>query len=574
MKETNASFSYRLALILLRQLVASGVQTLVASPGFRNSPLLLAAHRLPELEVLSAVDERGGAFLALGAAKASRAPVAVLCTSGTAVANFFPAVLEAHYSGVPLIVLSADRPAELVGTGANQCMDQTKIFGTHVRFYADIIGTDAGPSAERHVAYSAGRAVAKALAPQMGPVHLNIRFREPFLPEAEAAQVVDLEEARPQKWKFLSSASGPAKEQLSAIADLLAAARRPLIATGPETFSPAVKQALLDLASSRGIPVLAEASGGLGFPAMPVLAQRCDPVFEAILAERVPPPDLLLRVGAPVTGKGLPALLRAHPIPLVVFEEWGETREPDLNPTIFIEGGIEGWIKALRDTSGGQVDMPWAERIWELDRSLDSKLTEHLAACPPFTEWHFHRALGDLVADGSSLFLGNSMPIRDFNSVFPRVGKHLRVFSNRGLSGIDGLLASAAGIAKGGARDTHAVIGDLSTLHDLSSLSLLAALKHKVSLTLWITNNRGGEIFRYVATAKAGGQEDWFTTPQSFDLAALAKSFQLSYGRVQSQEELAGLDPGAFAGPGVRLIEVMVEPSPNFEIRKTFRPFA
>jgi 2-succinyl-5-enolpyruvyl-6-hydroxy-3-cyclohexene-1-carboxylate synthase len=161
------------------------------------------------------------------------------------------------------------------------------------------------------------------------------------------------------------------------------------------------------------------------------------------------------------------------------------------------------------------------------------------------------------------------MPIRDFNSVFPRSPKYFNLFANRGLSGIDGLLATATGVAYGSRLETHAVIGDLSALHDANSLALANALREDINLTIWVMNNRGGEIFRIVPTAKADGQPEWFTTPQDYDLAALAKAFRISYARLHSQRDLSELTPDAFQ-KGVRLIEVVVDPETNLQTRKTF----
>jgi 2-succinyl-5-enolpyruvyl-6-hydroxy-3-cyclohexene-1-carboxylate synthase len=163
------------------------------------------------------------------------------------------------------------------------------------------------------------------------------------------------------------------------------------------------------------------------------------------------------------------------------------------------------------------------------------------------------------------------MPIRDFNSAFPPSEKSIRVFSNRGLSGIDGLVATAAGLSLAGGKDTHAILGDLSTLHDLSSLSLLAQQQEKLRLTLWVMNNGGGEIFRIVPTAKTAGRREWFTTPQAYDLSALAKAFRIPYLRLSSREDWEALEPGACAGPGARIVEVLVDRETNLAVRKKFQ---
>ncbi len=566
MTEPNDITSYRSALSVMDQLVASGVKLLVASPGFRNSPLLRAAQMHPSLEVISAVDERGGAFLALGWAKAERTPAAVLCTSGTAVANFFPAVLEASHAHVPLVVLSADRPFELVGTGANQCMDQNKIFGSHVRFFAEVLGSEAGSQALEHVHFTVGRAVAAALQPQPGPVHLNLRFREPFLPSAAGCEAVEKENRAPKLWKFLPSASGPRLDQLEAVEEMLAAAARPLLVLGPESLGAERKEHLSSFLARTNIPVLSEAASGF-----PQALVRTEALFTAMAEGKVLAPDLVLRLGAPVTGKALGQLLAHAAIPQVVFEEWGEAREPTLAPSLFIQGGAETWLRTLGLERRIRGDAGWKQALSELEASVERRLAEHLQSSQDFTEWHFHRLLAARLEKEAALFLGNSMPIRDFNSVVPGAGRPERIFSNRGLSGIDGLLATAAGVALAHGRETHAVIGDLSTLHDLSSFSLLSALREKIQLTLWVLNNKGGEIFRLVGTAHSGGNQEWFTTPQDFDLSAIAKAFRLPYTIVRDQKDFADLPTSA--EKGVRVIEVLFAPAPNLQVRQGFRAF-
>ncbi|MGZ3692976.1 MAG: 2-succinyl-5-enolpyruvyl-6-hydroxy-3-cyclohexene-1-carboxylic-acid synthase [Bdellovibrionota bacterium] len=572
MKENNGNLSFRSALIAMRQLEASGVSTIVASPGLRNSPLLLAAHQTPGLKVITAVDERGGAFLALGICRGSHEPVAVLCTSGTAVANYFPAVLEANHSQLPLVVLTADRPTELVGTGANQCTDQTKIFGSHVRHYAEVGPAVASSSSLEQAGYAVARAVAKARGPTPGPVHLNLRFREPFLPadgEFPAS-------ARPtgQTWTFLQAISAPQEEHAEAVRALIEGAERPLILLGPAPLSENDAKNLARFSRESQIPMLVEAASGLahiGEEASPFTLLRLEVLLEKMAAGSLPAPDLILRFGEPVTGRALGRLLAERPIAQLVFEEWGEAREPHLHPSIFLEGGFSLWIAALAHMKIKALESSWGDALLDAEAALEQEIDAHLGAETNFTEWHFHRALSEKIADRAAIFLGNSMPIRDFNSVFRRSKKQFSLFSNRGLSGIDGLLATAAGVAFAARCETHCVIGDLSALHDVNSLALMQSLKDEINLTVWVMNNGGGEIFRIVPTAKAGGSIEWFTTPQDYDLAALAKGFRITYARIRSGQDMADLSGEAFAGNGVRLIEVIFDPEPNLRIRKSFQ---
>ncbi|MGZ3651699.1 MAG: 2-succinyl-5-enolpyruvyl-6-hydroxy-3-cyclohexene-1-carboxylic-acid synthase [Bdellovibrionota bacterium] len=567
-----AEASYRFALQCMTQLIASGVSTVVASPGFRNSPLLLAAHKSSRLSVITAVDERGAAFLALGISRAQRKPVALICTSGTAVGNYLPAVMEANHSQIPLVVLTADRPQELVGTGANQVTDQVKIFGDHVRLFSDTAPPSGAEHEARFAGYLIGKAVARSLQPVPGPVHVNLRFREPFLPDAAECTRLEAEEPlRP--WSFLGSASGPNEEQALAIGSVVRAAKRPLLVLGPGSYGQRLLGRLNELSATSGIPILAEAASGIAFcenVSRPKLIHRADNLLEAMEKGTVESPDLLIRFGAPLTGRAYDRLLRVSALPQIVFEEWGETREPGFNISVMVEGNLEAWLATGVAWAEAQPEPAWVESLLAFDAAVEEAVESHLGKTHKFTEWHFHRHLEKQIGRGINLFLGNSMPIRDFNSVFPRRAGRMRLFSNRGLSGIDGLIASAVGVAVGSARETHAVIGDLSVLHDLPSLALMSGLRDRINFTLWVMNNAGGEIFRIVPTAKSGGQPEWFTTPQEYDLSALAKSFRISYTRVHDLATLEAVLPETFSETGVRLIEVLAGGEENLQIRKTF----
>lgn len=566
MTETNESISFALASAITQQLVDSGVQQLVASPGYRNSPLLLAAHCQEGLSVTSAVDERGAAFLALGMAKASSRPVAVACTSGTAVANYFPAVMEAFHSMVPLVVLTADRPWELVGTGANQCTDQTKVFGAHVRHFAEIPCPAPEQPGLEHGRYAVARALSRARSPVAGPVHLNIRFREPFLTQGS----LPAPPARaPQAWAFLPAAAGPSGEQWEAVRAVLNAARRPLLVLGPAQLSASERELLAKISNHFAIPVCAEAASGLGCgePAPQRLFLRADNALVAMAKGALPPPDLVIRVGEPLTGKGLGLLLKAFPqLPQLVLDRGGEAREPHLRPSILVEGGLEGWLRAIAGGDFVYEDASLTKALIQYNDQQEKEIDARLADAP-LTEWRFHRELAAKLSHDFLLFLGNSMPIRDFNSVFPGTAKSGQILSNRGLSGIDGLLASAAGASLVSGRNAHAVLGDLSFLHDASSLSLLAANRERLRLTVWVMNNGGGEIFRIVPTAKAPGESAWFTTPQTYDAGALAKAFAIPYALVRSVADWQGLDFDGVNAPGVRLVEIQVNTPANLKVR-------
>ncbi len=341
---------------------------------------------------------------------------------------------------------------------------------------------------------------------------------------------------------------------------------------GANDFSEARLDALLKVSERTGIPFLVENASGLGFRGGVIghVFRHVEPLLNKMLEGKIPFPDLLVRLGPPLTGRSMERLLEKAPIPQLIFDHWGESREPHLHPSIFVQGGMDGWITAFLQSDISLKDRAWRDTLTEQTRTIDQTIEECLRQ-GELTEWFFHHRLGQKIANDCAIFLGNSMPIRDFNSVFSGNNKKIAVYSNRGLSGIDGLIASAAGISLASGKETHAILGDLSTLHDVSSLSLLAELGKKISLNLWVMNNRGGEIFRLVQTAKTLGNQEWFTTPKEFNLSALAQSFEIPYLRISSRKEWGDLPTETLRQSGARIFELQFSGEENIKVRRGLR---
>jgi len=562
---TREEWSFLLALSVVDQMFHSGITHLVASPGFRNSPLLLAAHLRKKIKVISSIDERGAAFLALGLSKGGKS-AALLCTSGTATANYYPAIMEAFEAAVPLLVLTADRPHEMVGTGANQCTRQSNLFADHLRFSAELECFE-DVAQQGHGAYVVAKAISLSRFPAAGPVHVNVRLREPFLPKEKVIEELleSTSENSSLGWAFVNTPAQPEKVQLEAIQLMLRAAERPLILVGPSDLSIDEKNELKRLFSRWEVPLLAENASGV-FGAEENILHGVDGLFAALRKGEIPPPDLLIRFGAPLTGRALERFLAEIKIPQVIFERDLFFREPHLHPSVFVQGGTLGWLKALQELPVNFSCQKWLSQLvahQKKEKILKSERIEKFG----FTEWLFHSRLDSMLSDRALVFLGNSMPIRDFNSVFESEKDRLEIFSNRGLSGIDGLIATALGVALARGKPTHLVIGDLSVIHDLSSMHLARQLQEEAKLTIWIMNNKGGEIFRIVPTSEAGGKEDWFTTPPAVDFASVAKSFQLPFARISNTESLLDLPHSHFEDWGVRVMELCFEREANLAVR-------
>lgn len=540
---------------LIGGLVDAGVRELVFSPGARSTPLTLAALRHPGLVCESVVDERSAAWFALGRVRASGRPVALLCTSGTAVANWLPAVVEADRSALPLLLLAADRPPELHGWGANQTIAQADLFAGQARTRHDPGAPFPGFSPD-WLRQLAARAVADSRWPLPGPVHLNLPFREPLLPAS--AELV-----------FPASApiacapptAQPDAAAVRALAQALAAGRGAIVcAEGcagnaePAAFADAVTA----LAGRLACPILAEPLSGLRFGPHDRRAICCrhdlwlrDEARCAALR-----PDWVLRFGAfPVT-RTLQGFVAGAATLLV--EPHGRWPDPAHGTRQLLRADPLAACRALLDADLAAADADWPAAF----RAAEAATEDWLAATPQPPEAALFAGLCRALPAGTNVFCGNSLPIRDLSAYSGSGEKPLRFFANRGASGIDGNLASAAGLAVDG--PTVAVVGDLTAQHDLGSLTLAAGRP----LAIVVVNNGGGGIFDLLPPAALPEFAAGWLTPPAVDFAHAAAAFGLAYRRCDDPAAAVGEAVAALAAGEPRLIEFTVDRAASLALRR------
>jgi 2-succinyl-5-enolpyruvyl-6-hydroxy-3-cyclohexene-1-carboxylate synthase len=562
------------------ELVHAGLADAIVCPGSRSAPLALALRAHPGIRVRVLVDERSAGFFALGMAKASRRPVAVLTTSGTAAANLLPAVVEASLARVPLVVLTADRPAELRDRGAPQAMDQVRLFGSHAKWFAELPLLDGEDVTRRHVRSVAARAVATALAGPAGPVHLDIPFREPLVPDGPLGPL----EGEPAT-AMLAGRRLLGSADVEALARRLARIGRGLIVAGPQD-DPALPGALARLAAALDWPILAD----------PLSQARCGPHDRSrVLARgdqllRPGPwrdanvPDLVLRFGAMPISKPLASLLEERRPTLIVVDGDGGWREPAIVPATIVHADATATALALADAVGaggrraaGNRLRPaaargsrWVDGWLAADRVADRALRGWLARATeagiafegaPFA------CLADLLPDGGILWASSSMPVRDMDGWLPAGPRSIRPHANRGSNGIDGVVSSALGAAATGA-PVALVIGDLALLHDLGGL--VAARQHGLAATVVVVANDGGGIFSFLpqATADVPGAglpahyEELFGTPHGIELGPLVAALGAHHQLVAPADLRAALEASVGA-PGVRVLELRSDRARN-----------
>ncbi len=566
------------------ELARSGVQHVCIAPGSRSAPLALMFARHPEIRVWMHLDERSAAFFALGLAKASGDPVAVVCTSGSAAANFLPAVVEARAGGVPLVVLTADRPPELRDVGAPQTIDQTRLFGVHAKWFAEVALPEATVEMLRYVRTLACRAVGIAVASPVGPVHLNVPFREPLIPRPFAPPVAP-DEPGGDAWHgrvgvepYVWIDTPPRTLDLAAarlIAGELRRSRRPLIVCGPQA-DPALPAALGVLASAIGAPLLAD----------PLSLVRCGShsrgmvidAYDAFLRDRTLAdrfsPDLVLRIGGVPTSKVLQNYLVRQTGARQLTIGDGAWSDPTLIAAQAVQAVPRHACTAVFDILTAQPDesrrdpgTEWSERWRAADGAAREALARGAAAYDEPFEGRVFAELADLLPDGATLYVSSSMPVRDLDSFVGGSARRLRFLANRGANGIDGVVSSAMGAAAAGGGPTVLAIGDLAFYHDMNGL--LAARAHDLSLTIVLINNDGGGIFSFLPQAELGdGFETLFGTPHGLDFSAAARLYGAHYTRVWEWDELRSAVDDGMGGNGLTIVELRTDRARNVEMHR------
>jgi 2-succinyl-5-enolpyruvyl-6-hydroxy-3-cyclohexene-1-carboxylate synthase len=561
------------ALTLVDELARAGVTDACLAPGSRSAPLALALAEHPGIRVHVHLDERSAAFFALGAAKRSGRAVVALCTSGTAAANFHPAVLEADLARVPLLVLTADRPPELRGTGANQATDQLKLYGSAVRWFCEAGVPADVPGAGRYWRSLASRAWAEATGPPAGPVHLNLAFADPLVPpavggEARLAGEPSAGRAGGAPWtatpaRVRSAAPGDVAELAGAVR---ANPRGLLVAGWGADLDPAAVDAF---AAASGWPVLADPLSGARRG--PAAISTYDGLVRAPRFAAAHRPSLAVRVGGAPTSKALTAWLDES-IPQVLVdpsESWADpARAASLRLSADPSDLLAATAALLTDDGPGPAGWsgdpasPWLREWLETERlareAIDGLLEEW---AEPF-EGRVARDLVGWVPAGGTLVVGSSMPVRDVDA-FARPREGLRFVANRGLSGIDGFVATALGVAAAGDEPVVALCGDLTLLHDASSL--LGAAGRSRGAVLVVIDNDGGGIFSFLPQAQLPGDlfEPLFGTPHGLDLTALAAAARVPARVVEKAADLVPALDAALAGGGTQLVVVRSDRAAN-----------
>jgi 2-succinyl-5-enolpyruvyl-6-hydroxy-3-cyclohexene-1-carboxylate synthase len=554
------------------ELAAAGVDAVVISPGSRSTPLTVAFDRHDDVTVFSQLDERSAAYFALGRARRTGEVTPLVCTSGTAAANYYPAVVEADRARVPLLLLTADRPPAIRDSGANQTIDQEKLFGDAVRWYRDVAEPEPTERKLRSLRTTAARALAKATGTPSGPVHLNFPFRKPLEPTRVEGDVPDDLSALAVDGRdgpFVQTTAGAPEldeEGLHRVARALDADRG-LVVAGPADPPGYDREALTALLHATGFPLLADPLSGLrfgGHTRVTTTLGGYDNYLDPAVTDEWPDPEVVLRVGASPTSKALRKYLARTDARQLVVDPAAGWREAEFTATDLVVAEPSRLAARLsRLVSGGRPDADWRDRWTDAEATHWSVVEEAEA----FFEGRILADVAELAPEPSTLFLSNSMPVRDADR-FAKPSEAARtVLGNRGASGIDGIVSTALGAGSATTDHLTLVTGDLAYYHDMNGL--LALERCGVDATVVLVNNDGGGIFHLLPIEAFDppftGQ---FRTPHGLDFEPTGEVYDLEFARVDDRDTFRETYADSVAREGTQVIEFRTDGEASHRTRE------
>jgi 2-succinyl-5-enolpyruvyl-6-hydroxy-3-cyclohexene-1-carboxylate synthase len=553
MNNQEALTAYTAAFV--NELVQTGVCDVVISPGSRSTPMAMMMAEHPKVKVHILVDERSAGFFALGMAKSLKRPVALLCTSGTAGANYYPAVIEASYSRIPLIVLTADRPHELREVGAPQAIDQLHLYGHHVKAFFEMPIPEIEKSVIRHARMTCARAVSTACNHPIGPVHLNFPFREPLIPQLDNEDLFKNEE-RNEKYVQIETGNWTLNaSQFKTLATKLVEKRNGIIICG-QMDEEGFEDGILQLAQKLSFPILADPlsqlrSGGHD-------GQHIIDCYDNFLRSEVTrgylKPDIILRFGTMPVSKALSIFLKEnHNAIHIVVDGGSGWRDPSALATEMVYCNEKLYCESISPLIPDELENSHFSKWMAINKIAKEQMLT-VGDIAEMDEGKLFTLLADILPSNSTLFVGNSMPIRDLDSFFYFNNKSIKVMANRGANGIDGIVSSAMGAAVY-SKPMYLILGDLTFYHDLNGL--LASKLLNIDITIIIINNNGGGIFSFLPQVNHPKNfELLFGTPLDIDFQHVVKMYGGTYAKTENWDQFHSYWSHIKREKGLKVIEV------------------
>ncbi|MBT2738951.1 2-succinyl-5-enolpyruvyl-6-hydroxy-3-cyclohexene-1-carboxylic-acid synthase [Bacillus sp. ISL-7] len=556
---------------VVSELIFSGVTDVVVSPGSRSTPMAMIMAEHPDLKVHIHVDERSAAFFALGIAKSLNKPVAILCTSGTAAANYFPAIVEARYARVPLIVLTADRPHELREVGAPQAIDQIHLYGKHVKWFSEMALPEKSDEIIRYARTVCARAVAIATSAPSGPVHLNFPFREPLIPKMDD----DLFQLNERPNGYIKVQNGDltlSDEHFQEIAERLNKTNKGVIICGNMGCSE-FPRAVTQLAEKLNFPIIADPLSQLrsGQHSLKNIIETYDTFLRNEDAKTFLKPEVVIRLGAMPISKALTIFLKENgDAEQFVIDGGGGWRDPSSLSTSMIFCDESVFCKKLLSYTNENPSSQFLTK-WKRVNGLTKENMNALSDITELSEGKLFYQLADMVPEGATLFVGNSMPIRDLDSFFINNNKAIKIMANRGANGIDGTVSTALGAALY-SKSLYLVLGDLTFFHDLNGL--IAAKLYNIDINILLVNNNGGGIFSFLPQSEHPKNfELLFGTPLDLEFEHAVKMFKGKFTRIEDWDHLGSEMMKATNQTGLKVYELRTNRDVNRDEHRGFWSF-
>ncbi|ESU31008.1 hypothetical protein G3A_19010 [Bacillus sp. 17376] len=519
------------------ELSKTGVKDVVISPGSRSTPMALVMAEHPDLRIHIQVDERSASFFALGIAKATRKPVALLCTSGTAAANYYPAVIEASISRIPLIVLTADRPHELRDVGAPQAIDQIHLYGKNVKWFVEMAPPEKTEEMIRYARTVCGRAAATASSYPQGPVHLNFPFREPLIPIMDE-NMFELPERVGGYVEIETGRLSLSDQTFASISEDIASYTKGVIVCGQLDNSEFTDE-VIALADKLKFPIIADPLSQLRSGEHD--GQHIIDAYDAFLrneeAKAALKPDVIIRFGAMPISKALTIFIKENRTARqFVVDSGAGWREPTMSASEMLYCDEALFCKKIGEAAGAAGKSDYLQK-WLTVNELTKEQLAAISQVEELSEGKLFQQLTEMLPEGSTLFVGNSMPIRDLDSFFLLNKKNIKVMANRGANGIDGIVSTAIGVASV-SQPCYLVLGDLTFYHDLNGL--LASKLYNIDINILLINNNGGGIFSFLPQAKEPKHfEKLFGTPLDLDFHHVVEMYNGKYDLIQDWEQFS-----------------------------------
>ena len=526
----------------LRHLIAGlkqgGVRQVVISPGSRSTPLALLVKHEKDLQYFVAVDERSAGFLALGLAKSSQQPVALLCTSGTAAANFYPAICEAEASNVPLVVLTSDRPPELRNVGAPQTMSQNQLYADHVKFFVELALPESTPLMLRYSFWQGFQLATRATKGVKGVVHANVPLREPLLPDLTQNTPIDLSLAQTSTQSLIAQGWFQKKGMIVLGSERSLAEAQLALTLANHLDWPIVGDPLSQLASCDG-----ETQN---------YVKQADVIFEE--TRDLPEVEVILRFGKVPVTKNVMFYLRDSQAVQILVDETQQWPDYLYRSQYLVAESLTKVAKQILQSTPKR-DQPYLQ-AWQNLQKLANQAIDETSEQFTFHESQLAMILMKTLARGEQLFVANSNAIRLVDRLSGVSENSFQIFGNRGVNGIDGILSTVAGLAMQTKARTYLLVGDLTLFHDMNGLQLLKS--YQLPVTIILLNNNAGGIFSFLSqrSLTADDFDPLFATPLDLDFAQVAKTYELAYQKVESEADFEQAIATSRKLTGANLIEL------------------